>query len=82
MAVDLNLYAGATCMCHFFHTLSMLYYSIGSNDRSLRVWEETDEQVFLEEEREKRMEDMFDEGAQIGNSKACMPVERNATIRT
>lgn len=34
----------------------------GGNDRSLRVWEQTDEQVFLEEEREKEMDEMFEAG--------------------
>jgi U3 small nucleolar RNA-associated protein 12 len=32
----------------------------GSHDRSLRVWNKTDEQLFLEEEREREMDDMFD----------------------
>ena len=31
-----------------------------SHDRSLRVWERTGDQVFLEEEREKEMEDKYD----------------------
>jgi U3 small nucleolar RNA-associated protein 12 len=32
----------------------------GAQDRSLRVWQRTEEMVFLQEEREKRMEEMFD----------------------
>ncbi|CEP02195.1 unnamed protein product (mitochondrion) [Plasmodiophora brassicae] len=32
------------------------------NDRSIRVWSETEEQVFLEEERETRLEELFEEG--------------------
>lgn len=31
-----------------------------SNDRSIRVWERTDEPLFLEEEREKEMEELFE----------------------
>lgn len=32
------------------------------NDRSMRLWEQTDEQVFLDEERDERLEELFDEG--------------------
>jgi len=32
----------------------------GSHDRSIRIWEKTDEQLFLEEEREKEMEEMYE----------------------
>lgn len=35
----------------------------GGNDRSLRRWKQTEEQVFVDEEREKRLEQQFDEGA-------------------
>jgi len=38
----------------------------GSNDMSIRMWEQTEEQVFLEEEREKMLEEMYDEGALTG----------------
>ena len=31
-----------------------------SNDRSIRLWERTDEQVFLEEERERELEESFE----------------------
>ncbi|KAK2740968.1 hypothetical protein FQN55_008523 [Onygenales sp. PD_40] len=31
-----------------------------SHDKSIRVWEQTDEQIFLEEEREKELEDLYD----------------------
>jgi U3 small nucleolar RNA-associated protein 12 len=30
-----------------------------SHDKSIRVWEQTDEQIFLEEEREKELEDLY-----------------------
>ncbi len=32
----------------------------GSNDRSIRIWLKTDEALFLEEEREKEMQEMID----------------------
>ncbi|OLL22856.1 putative WD repeat-containing protein [Neolecta irregularis DAH-3] len=31
-----------------------------SHDRSIRVWERTDEQIFLEEEREKELEELYE----------------------
>ncbi|EAA34479.1 WD40 repeat-like protein [Neurospora crassa] len=31
-----------------------------SHDKSIRVWEETDEQIFLEEEREKEIEELYE----------------------
>jgi U3 small nucleolar RNA-associated protein 12 len=36
------------------------FFATGSHDRSLRVWGRTEEQVFLEEEREKEMEAVLD----------------------
>lgn len=33
----------------------------GSHDKSLRVWEKTDEPLFLEEEREREIERMYDQ---------------------
>eukprot|EP00457_Paulinella_chromatophora_P001112 gb/GEZN01001114.1/.p1 GENE.gb/GEZN01001114.1/~~gb/GEZN01001114.1/.p1 ORF type:complete len:1078 (+),score=202.01 gb/GEZN01001114.1/:38-3271(+) len=35
----------------------------GSNDRSLRKWEQTEEPLFLDEEREREMEEMFEDKA-------------------
>ena len=32
----------------------------GSHDRSLRRWERTEEPFFVEEEREKRLESLFE----------------------
>ncbi|KAI8889686.1 WD40 repeat-like protein [Backusella circina FSU 941] len=32
----------------------------GSHDRSMRIWEKTDEQLFLEEEREKELEELYE----------------------
>ena len=34
----------------------------GSGDRSIRMWERTDEPFFVDEEQEKRLESMLDEG--------------------
>jgi len=34
----------------------------GSNDKSIRVWENTEEPLFLEEEREKELESMYEGG--------------------
>lgn len=31
-----------------------------SHDKSIRVWQQTDEQIFLEEEREKELEDLYE----------------------
>ncbi|PBP21521.1 WD domain-containing protein [Diplocarpon rosae] len=31
-----------------------------SHDKSIRVWEQTDEQIFLEEEREKELEELYE----------------------
>lgn len=31
-----------------------------SHDKSMRVWQQTDEQIFLEEEREKELEELYD----------------------
>lgn len=39
------------------------FIATGSHDRSIRVWNRTDEQVFLEEEKEKRLEEMFEKEA-------------------
>ncbi|PGG96806.1 hypothetical protein AJ80_09778 [Polytolypa hystricis UAMH7299] len=31
-----------------------------SHDKSIRIWQQTDEQIFLEEEREKELEELYD----------------------
>lgn len=31
-----------------------------SHDKSIRIWQQSDEQIFLEEEREKELEDLYD----------------------
>jgi U3 small nucleolar RNA-associated protein 12 len=35
------------------------YVVTGSHDKSIRIWEKTDEPLFLEEEREKELEEMY-----------------------
>lgn len=39
---------------------SGMFIVSGSHDKSIRVWEETDEQIFLEEEREKEIEELYE----------------------
>ncbi|OJJ47928.1 hypothetical protein ASPZODRAFT_15373 [Penicilliopsis zonata CBS 506.65] len=36
------------------------FIASASHDKSIRIWEQTDEQIFLEEEREKELEEMHD----------------------
>lgn len=36
------------------------FFVSASHDKSIRVWEETDEQIFLEEEREKEIEELYE----------------------
>lgn len=36
------------------------FFVTASHDKSIRVWEETDEQIFLEEEREKELEELYE----------------------
>ena len=36
------------------------FFVTASHDRSIRVWEETDEPIFLEEEREKELEQLYE----------------------
>ncbi|CZR50545.1 probable DIP2-Dom34p-interacting protein [Phialocephala subalpina] len=36
------------------------YLVSASHDKSIRVWEQTDEQIFLEEEREKELEELYE----------------------
>eukprot|EP00398_MALV-I-01_sp_L67-1_P000291 gene291-163_t len=39
------------------------FIATGGNDRGIRIWKRTDEQLFLEEEREKELEAEMEEGA-------------------
>ncbi|KAH8910501.1 WD40 repeat-like protein [Coniochaeta sp. PMI_546] len=36
------------------------FFVSASHDKSIRVWQETDEQIFLEEEREKELEELYE----------------------
>ncbi|KPI45004.1 putative WD repeat-containing protein [Cyphellophora attinorum] len=36
------------------------FIATASHDKSIRVWSQTDEQIFLEEEREKELEDLYE----------------------
>ena len=36
------------------------FLATASHDKSIRVWQQTDEQIFLEEEREKELEDLYE----------------------
>lgn len=36
------------------------FFVSASHDKSIRVWEQTDEQIFLEEEKEKEMEELYE----------------------
>ncbi|KXS14190.1 WD40 repeat-like protein [Gonapodya prolifera JEL478] len=60
----------------------------GSHDRSIRVLEKTDEQLFLEEERERELEDLYDTvnddqrynraiGSLVPNEDGSLPVEED-----
>ena len=40
----------------------------GSADRSIRIWERTDEPFFAEEERENRMESLFETDQPVTSS--------------
>ncbi|KAI0020586.1 WD domain-containing protein [Xylariomycetidae sp. FL0641] len=42
------------------HTSSPAFLVSASHDKSIRVWHETDEQIFLEEEREKEIEELYE----------------------
>jgi U3 small nucleolar RNA-associated protein 12 len=46
----------------------------GSHDRSIRVWKKTDEQVYLDEEREKEIEDMLDKATIRDNENLNLPI--------
>lgn len=64
----------------------------GGHDRSLRLWRRTDEMVFLEEEREKELENLFEAeldrddvvGGRSGGAAAAQPSkegEEGAAVR-
>jgi U3 small nucleolar RNA-associated protein 12 len=54
------------------------FIASASHDKSIRIWQQTDEQIFLEEEREKELEDLY-ESTLLTSLEAD---ERNATTAT
>lgn len=36
------------------------FFATASHDKSIRIWQQTDEQIFLEEEREKELEELYE----------------------
>ncbi|EFW15328.1 hypothetical protein D8B26_008111 [Coccidioides posadasii str. Silveira] len=63
-----------------------------SHDKSIRIWQQTDEQIFLEEEREKELEELYeqnlaesldrDEAAAEGDDKAEAVAASKQTMET
>jgi U3 small nucleolar RNA-associated protein 12 len=51
-----------------------------SHDKSIRVWEETDEQIFLEEEREKEIEELYESTLTTSLEKDPDDEEQNAEV--
>ncbi|KAE9410369.1 WD40 repeat-like protein [Gymnopus androsaceus JB14] len=46
----------------------------GSHDKSIRVWEKLDDPLFLEEEREKELEALYDSGAVDALNRRDLPI--------
>ena len=63
------------------------FFVTASHDKSIRVWEETDEQIFLEEEREKELEELYErtlttsleQDQEDGEKMEVAPVEKQTT---
>lgn len=57
--------------------LVCVHCTTGSHDRSLRRWERTSEPFFVEEEKEKRLESLFEADVESGDQAAGadMPTE-------
>ncbi|CAL9738297.1 U3 small nucleolar RNA-associated protein 12 [Monosporozyma servazzii] len=57
-----------------------------SHDHSIRIWEETEDEVFLEEEREKEMEEQYEEtlltSLEEGNGDDAFNKDNGETIET
>jgi U3 small nucleolar RNA-associated protein 12 len=51
-----------------------------SHDKSIRVWEETDEQIFLEEEREKEIEELYEGTLATSLENDADPEQRNSEV--
>ncbi|KAG8932945.1 hypothetical protein FRC02_000296 [Tulasnella sp. 418] len=50
----------------------------GSHDKSIRVWEKTDEPLFLEEEREKELEQLYEKGIADSMNREDKPPDADA----
>ncbi|KZO97954.1 WD-repeat-containing protein [Calocera viscosa TUFC12733] len=46
----------------------------GSHDKSIRIWEKTDEPLFLEEERERELEEMYERGIADNMNREDQPI--------
>eukprot|EP00959_Pyramimonas_sp_CCMP1952_P185685 3882218-Pyramimonas_sp.AAC.1 len=55
------IFATSWFVCHSMRGMRSLLLS-GSHDRSIRRWERTEDPFFIEEEQERRLESMFEEG--------------------
>ncbi|KAK6071195.1 WD domain-containing protein [Seiridium cupressi] len=51
-----------------------------SHDKSIRVWDETDEQIFLEEEREKEIEELYESTLTTSLERDPDDEEQNAEV--
>lgn len=51
-----------------------------SHDKSIRVWDETDEQIFLEEEREKEIEELYESTLTNSLEKDAEPGEEDGEV--
>lgn len=56
------------------------FFVSASHDKSIRVWRETDEQIFLEEEREKELEELYEQTLTTSLDPDADPEETNAEI--
>ncbi|KAJ8523465.1 hypothetical protein ONZ45_g54 [Pleurotus djamor] len=54
----------------------------GSHDKSIRVWEKLDDPLFLEEERERELEQMFDADVAIGPASTRNPGDESGAPET
>ena len=66
------------------------FLATASHDKSIRVWNQTDEQVFLEEEREKELEELYEstlttsleQGEETGEEKSEVAAAGKQTVET
>ena len=66
------------------------FIATASHDKSIRVWNQTDEQIFLEEEREKELEELYEstlttsleQDEEIGEEKSEITAAGKQTVET